>query len=188
MGTQEHPHRAGIGAVAGAAAVGLIAGLVADRGRKAMTQAAEGLAGDWVDVLKAEHLLVFEMFDRLEGAAANETGKRTRMLIKIRQAITKHAVQEENVIYPALAQADPSGEAAKLFAEHADVKTALYELEVLAKDDPQWMPKARALRHNIEEHARKEEDEVFPALRNQLSDEDSAKLTALMLREGQKLA
>lgn len=188
MRTQDHAHRAGIGAVAGAAAVGLIAGLVAERGRKVVTQAAEGLAGDWVDVLKAEHLMVLELFERLEATANNETGKRTRYLMKIKQALTKHTVQEENVVYPALAKADPSGAAAKLFAEHADVKTALYELDVLAKDDPQWMPKARALRHEIEEHARKEEDEVFPALRNRLSEEDAAKLTALMLKEGTKLA
>lgn len=188
MGTHEHANRAGLGAVAGAAAVGLIAGLVADRGRKVMTQAAEGLAGDWVDVLKAEHLMLFELFDRLEATAPNETGKRTRILMKIKQALTKHTVQEENVVYPALAKADPSGAAAKLFAEHADVKIALYELEVMEKNDLQWMPKARSLRHSIEEHARREEDVVFPALRNRLSEEDSSKLTALMLKEGAKLA
>lgn len=188
MRTHDHAHRAGIGAVAGAAAVGLIAGLVADRGRKAVTQAAEGLAGDWVDVLKAEHLMVIEMFDRLENTAANETGKRTRLLMKIKAALTKHAVQEENVVYPALAKADPSGAAAKLFAEHADLKTTLYELDVMPKDDPQWLPRARALRKIIEDHVREEEDEIFPALRNRLSEEDSAKLTTLMLKEGMKLA
>ena len=188
MRTQDHAHRAGIGAVAGAAAVGLIAGFVADRGRKAVTQAAEGLAGDWMDVLKAEHLMLLELFDRIDSTTNNETGKRTRYLIKLRQALTKHAVQEENVVYPALAKSDPSGAAAKLFAEHADLKIALYELDVMAKDDPQWMPRVRALRHEIEEHARKEEDEVFPALRGRLSAEDSARLTASMLKEGTRLA
>lgn len=86
------------GAVVGAAAVGLIAGLAATVGRKAVVQGAEALAGDWFDILKAEHLMVLELFDRLEQTDETEVKKRAVLLAKIKQALDKHAAQEEMVV------------------------------------------------------------------------------------------
>ena len=40
----------------------------------------------------------------------------------------------------------------------------------------------------IEEHMKMEEDEVFPRFRQTLSEEQNAKLTAMMSKEGWKMA
>jgi hypothetical protein len=40
----------------------------------------------------------------------------------------------------------------------------------------------------ITEHMRMEEEEVFPRFRNQLSEEQNARLSAMMTKEGMKLA
>jgi hemerythrin superfamily protein len=68
------------------------------------------------------------------------------------------------------------------------VKTYLYELEGMAKDDPAWLARVRDFRAMIEEHMREEEDEIFPAFRERLSEEKNAELTALMNKEGFKFA
>lgn len=179
---------AGLGAVAGAAAFGLLAGLVADRGRKALVQGAEALAGDWFDVLKAEHLLVAELFEKLEATSEQETRKRALIFGKIKHALSKHAFQEENVIYPALRKADPDGAAKHLADDHFEIKSLLSEGEATPKDDPQFLPLVRRLRSVVEEHVREEEDEIYPAFRARMSDEEDARLTALMHKEGVKLA
>jgi hemerythrin superfamily protein len=174
--------------MAAAGAVGLVAGLAANFGRKALVQGAESLAGDWVDVLKAEHLMVIELFDKVEETQPDQKTRRAALLSKIKYALSKHALQEENAVYPAMRQADPEGAAEKLFHDHAEIKTYLYELETMPKDDPQWLPRLRAFRRLIEEHVREEEDVVFPAFRETMSEEQNAKLTALMHKEGFKLA
>ncbi len=180
--------RTGLGVVAAAGAVGLVAGLAANFGRKAIVQGAESLAGDWLDVLKAEHLMVIGLFDKVEETQPEQKIKRGALLAKIKYALSKHALQEENAVYPALRQADPAGASEKLFHDHAEIKTFLYELENMPKDDEQWLPRLRALRRLIEEHVREEEDVVFPSFREKMSEEQNSKLTAVMHKEGFKLA
>jgi hemerythrin superfamily protein len=175
-------------AVAGAAAVGLIAGLAATAGRKAVTQAAEAMTGDWFDALRAEHLLVMEMFDDLDATTPDEGPKRKRIAARIKAAIDKHAFEEENVVYPAIKLGESDELAKKLVLEHAEVKTLLYELDSIEPDSMGFMKTVQALRRAIEEHIREEEDEIFPRLRERLSPEADAKLTALLHRAGVKLA
>lgn len=179
---------AAFGAVAGAAAIGLVAGLAANFGRKAVMQGIEGLAGDWFDVLKAEHLLVAELFEKLEQTDETETKKRALIFAKIKHGLSKHAFQEENVVYPALRAADPDGAAKHLADDHFEIKSLLSEGERLPKNDPQFMSAMRRLKTVVEEHVREEEDEIYPAFRAKLSDDQDAELTARMHKEGLKLA
>jgi hemerythrin superfamily protein len=174
--------------VAGAAAAGLIAGVAATLGRKAVVQAAEALTGDWFDVLRAEHLIVLEFFDRLELTSEAEPNRRQRLLAKLKAALDKHAFEEENVIYPALRHAAPGGEAQKLYADHAEVKTLIYELETTPADQPTWAKTLQRLRAAVEAHVREEEDEVFPQLRDRLTEDEDARLTAMLHKNGVKLA
>jgi hemerythrin superfamily protein len=179
--------RAGF-AVAGAAAAGLIAGIAIDAGRKAVTQAAEAMTGDWFDALKAEHLTILELFDDLEATADEETSKRKRIANRIKAAVDKHAFEEESVIYPAIRLGESDELAKRLVLEHAEVKTLLYELDGTEPDSMGFMKTARALRRALEEHIRDEEDEIFPRLRERLTPEADAKLTGLMHKAGVKLA
>jgi hemerythrin superfamily protein len=189
MQTQGHGRGgAAFGAVAGAAAVGLVAGLAANFGRKAVMQGVEAMAGDWFDVLKAEHLLVAELFEKLEQTDETETKKRALIFAKIKQGLSKHAFQEENVVYPALREADQEAAARHLNDEHFEIKTLLCEGERLQKDDSRFMSIMRRLKSVVEEHVREEEDVVYPAFRAKMSDEQDAALTARMLKEGLKLA
>jgi hemerythrin superfamily protein len=177
-----------LGKLAGATAAGAALGVLAMLGRKAAMQASTALAGDWMDGLIAEHRAVLKLFDSLEATDDKAAGRRTMLLGQIRHALAKHAIEEENVIYPALREAGKVEQADELTREHGYVKQYLYELENMPRTGPAFLEKVRSFRTDLEEHMDEEEEVLFPALRTQLSEEKNALLTKAMNREGFKLA
>ena len=176
------------GMVVGAAVAGAALGLAANAGRKLLVQMTSAASGDWFDALKTEHALALAIFDKMEATDNSQTIMRTHLLAKLKYALSKHAIQEEMVIYPALRNASETEGADELTSEHGYVKQYLYELETTAKDDPEWLPRVCDFRVMIEEHMREEENEIFPAMRARLTDEENSKLTAMMNKEGFKFA
>lgn len=176
------------GVLVGAAVAGAAIGLAANVGRKLFVQMSSGATGDWFDALKTEHEMTLAIFDKIEATDDSQTTARSHLLAKLKYALDKHAHEEENVIYPALRQANSAHDADTLTAEHGYVKTYLYELETLPNDSPEWLARVRDFRTMIQEHMRMEEDEIFPSFREMLSDDQNAKLTAMMNKEGFKVA
>ncbi len=177
-----------LGVIAGAAAGGAALGLLAMLGRKAAVQAPSALAGNWDDALKAEHKAVLKVFDTLEATDDKATIRRNMLLAHIKHALVKHAIEEENVIYPALREAGKTEQADELNAEHGYVKQFLYELENMPSTSPKWIAKVKEFRAALEKHIREEEDTLFPELRAQLSEEKNKALTLSMNKEGFKVA
>lgn len=93
-----------IGRIAAGAAVGFMAGLALPHARKAVIQAASLHGGDWVRALEAEHDLVESLFAKLLKTTDRQKAQRHMLLARIARLLNKHAMEEENVIYPALAQ------------------------------------------------------------------------------------
>nr|MDQ4087820.1 hemerythrin domain-containing protein [Pseudomonadota bacterium] len=156
--------------------------------RKFLVQGMGAMAGDWMDALKAEHAATLAIFDKIEATSDAQTTLRSSLLMKLKYALTKHAHQEESVVYPALREANSAHDADALNSEHGYIKTYLYELETLRNDSPEWLARVRDFRSMIQEHMRMEEDEVFPAFRNSLTEEQNARITAMMNKEGLKMA
>jgi hemerythrin-like domain-containing protein len=175
------------GVIAAAALAGAAVGVAASLGRKLVVQGF-GATGDWAEALAAEHEAVLALFDKIEATGDNQAAAREHILIKIKNALGKHALEEENVIYPALREANSVHDADALNGEHGYVKTYLFELENMPKGGEPFLAKIRELRAMLEAHMRMEENEVFPALRESLSEEINARLSAAVHREGMKLA
>jgi hemerythrin superfamily protein len=176
------------GVLLGAAVAGAAVGLAANMGRKLFVQMTSGASGDWLDALTTEHAMTLAIFDKIEATDDSQTGQRSALLAKLKYALTKHALQEENVVYPALRQANSSYDADHLEEDHGYVKTYLYELETMAKDSPEWLARVRDFRQMIQTHMREEEDEIFPKFRQLLSEEQNSRITAMMHKEGFKFA
>ena len=172
--------------IAGAAGFGL--GLLAAAGRKAAVQAVTYAAGDWFDGLKAEHKQANGIFDLIEQTTTEDVKKRAALLFSLQHALGKHGVQEEDIIYCAVREHGAQAEADDLNHDHGYVKQYLYDLEMMDKASPLWIGKVREFRALIEAHVRKEEEEIYPRLRAQLSPEQNKKLTNRMNREGFKVA
>jgi hemerythrin superfamily protein len=177
------------GVIVGAAVAGAAVGIAANMGRKLFMQFASGGAtGDWCDALKAEHALTRGIFDKIEATDDTQTTQRSALLAKLKYALTKHGLEEELVIYPALRQANFVHDADHLGDEHGYVKTYLYELETLPNDSPEWLARVRDFRTMIERHMIEEEQEIFPKFRELLSPEQNARITSMMNKEGFKFA
>ena len=170
------------------ATLGFLAGLALPHARKAVMQGPSAMAGDWADALKAEHRIVQAAFAKLLETNDDQAMQREFLLSKIAYALTKHGIEEENVIYPALSETSHAHEARKLFEEHSDIKTFIYDLRRLPAGDPAWLARARQFSDHVDAHIREEEDEIFPAFRDALPDAENERLTRMLNWEGFKVA
>jgi hemerythrin superfamily protein len=146
------------------------------------------VSGNWDDALRTEHRMTLALFDQLEATSDDAAATRTALVMKIKYALSKHALQEENVIYPAMRESNEAHDADELTGEHGYVKTYLYELEKMNKTGPDFLARVRDFRTLLEGHIRNEEDVVFPRLRATMSEEQNRKVTLAMNKEGLKLA
>ena len=172
------------GAIIGAAIAGVAIGLAANIGRKAFVQSMTVAAGQWDDGLKAEHQAVLKIFDQIEKTTSSHTSKRKALLMHVKHALTKHAMQEENVIYPALRDHGLKEEADALTHDHGYVKQYLFDLAEMDPASADWMDKVRSFRSDLEEHIEQEEGDLFPRLRGNLGDVGNAHITTLMNKTG----
>jgi len=174
----------GAGTVIAAALGGMAIGLAANYGRKALMQGMEAAVGDWDEILAAEHDVALAIFDKMLATDESQTFKRKMLLMKLTHALDKHAHQEEMVVYPALREAGIRVEADQLETEHGEVKTYLYQLQDIGPDAPNWLEKVREFRALISRHANMEEEEVFPRFKQELSEDQDARITSLVNRDG----
>ena len=174
----------GAGPVIAAAIGGAAIGFAANYGRKVLMQGMEAAAGDWDAILANEHDMALAIFDKMLATDETQTFKRKMLFMKLCHALDKHAHEEEMVVYPALREANNRAEADELELEHGQVKTFLYELEQMGTEAPNWLEKVREFRSTVAEHAHMEEEEVFPRFKQSMSEEQNAKITAMVNRDG----
>ena len=172
------------GPVLGAALAGMAIGLAANYGRKFLMQGMESIAGDWDDILAAEHEMTLAVFDKMLATDESQTWKRNMLLMKLTHALDKHAHQEEMVVYPALREANLAVDADHLEGEHGYIKTYIYELKNMGSSSPNWLEKVREFRALVSKHAHMEEEEVFPAFKQDLTEEQNKKITGMVNADG----
>jgi hemerythrin superfamily protein len=174
----------------GALAAGAALGLGANWARKFLQQKSESIAAgnEWDEILKLEHKATLAKFDLLLATDDSDKAKRAGLVKTIHYALNKHAHQEEQVVYPALRQANETVDADHLEHEHGYVKTYLYRLENMEKDSPEFLPTVREFRSLIEEHAKMEEEQVYPRFKSSLNEKQNKKITALMNKHGMAMS
>lgn len=172
------------GALISAAVAGAAVIVAANLGRKLIVQGMSGTAGDWDQVLAAEHKMTLAIFDKMLETDDTQKIKRGMLLTKLTHALDKHAHEEEMVVYPALREAHEEDQADQFELDHGEVKTFLYKLGEMKTDDPAWLPTVRAFRTSVADHARVEEDEVFPRFKAEISDEQNKHITSLVNKDG----
>jgi hemerythrin superfamily protein len=176
------------GAIAGAALGGAAFAIAANFGRKFLSQALSSGNGSWAESLAAEHETVLGIFDKMLATDETQTVQRKMLLMKLGYALDKHAYAEEHVVYPALREANDTADARALETEHGQVKEFLYRLNHMAADDASWTDTVREFRDSVAAHARMEEDEVFPRLRSEISEELDARITREVNKAGFMMA
>ena len=145
--------------------------------------AATGYGGDAFEKLENDHRLILETLRKMEQTDESSTAKRTGLFLLAKRKL-EHALAEEDVVYPLLTDEAERREAAKhLYDEHADMKILLFEIETALMRGEPWATPVRSLREMVERHARKEEQEQFPRLRQVLGEKKFAQVGAQVHRE-----
>jgi len=178
----------GGGAIAGAAIGGAMVAIAANLGRKLAVQGMSAAKGNWADSLTAEHEAVLGIFDKLLATKDNQTAQRAMLLMKIGHALDKHAYAEEHVVYPSLREANNRMDAERLEKEHGEVKTYLHRLQNMEKGSPEFLRLVGEFRNSVARHAKMEEQEIFPKLRSEISDELDARITKEVNKAGFMMA
>ncbi len=171
-----------IGAV-GVAVIGIAAGLMLGKAKKFGVKAHMALSGDWEKQLGSEHDITRKLLKQMAEAGPEEAVKRVALLETVHQALTRHAVEEENIVYPALREAAGEEAVDLLVREHAEMKTLIRRMQQLPAEDPAWSVAAKALKALVTRHARREETELFPLLHDE-DGADNKTMTRLVRHEG----
>ena len=174
----------GAGGLIAAAAAGAALAIAGNLGRKALTQSATASAGDWDEVLTAEHELTMSIFDKMLATEDNAMRKRGLLLTQLSHALDKHAYAEEHVLYAAIRETGDRPLAEHLENDHGEVKAFLYRLANMEANDPRWKETVREFRNSVKTHADEEEQTVFPRLKATMDNDANAKLTKDLNKAG----
>ncbi len=176
------------GAIAGAALGGAAFAIAANLGRKFVTQGISARKGSWDESLAAEHDAALAIFDKMLATDETQTVQRRLLFMRLSHALDRHTYAEEHVVYPALREANEEADAEELETEHGEVKEFLYRLQHMEFDAPNWLETVREFRQAIEAHAQMEEEQIFPRLRSEISEELDQRITKEVNRAGFMMA
>jgi len=125
-----------------------------------------------VELLKADHAKVTQLFAQFE--AAGEDEKRKGDLFKeIAQELKVHTTIEEEVFYPAIKKMD-SEMALEAEEEHNIVDWIIAQMKKLSPGDENYDAKFTTLKENVEHHIEEEEKEMFPEAEEKLGSQINA--------------
>jgi hemerythrin-like domain-containing protein len=119
---------------------------------------------DAIDMLKADHKKVKELFQKYEAAGDRAYQKKKGIAEEVFTEITIHSTLEEELFYPAVkARTNKDGQdlVAESIEEHHVVATLIEELKPLDPKDERYDAKFTVLRENVEHHIEEEEGELF---------------------------
>ncbi|MDB5710165.1 MAG: hemerythrin [Sphingomonas bacterium] len=124
--------------------------------------------------LKADHDRHRDLLRRIDAANGAE---QSELFEQFRVEVTAHAAAEEESLYATmLANPDLRDDARHSVSEHKEISDFLAELADLDPAGDEWRERFEAMRHRYEHHIDEEEEEMFPAAAEKLSDEEEARL------------
>lgn len=151
---------------------------VSDEKRLEAHQKARAAAapGDWLSQILDHHEGIEQAF--AETRAAGSPGARRIALKHLGTLLTGHAMAEEAVIYPKLAQAGKQGHANTAYTEQAAAKMQMAALEVMDPMSEDFMDKLGHLEGAVKTHVYQEESDWFVDMKEQAPAEMQAHATA----------
>ena len=127
-----------------------------------------------VDMLKADHAKVQQLFDDFE--AEDDDQAKQRLVRTALQELTIHAALEEEIIYPAIRALDDDKQHIEkmdeALEEHHAAKLLIAELARMTYRGERYNAKFKVLAESVRHHIEEEENEVLPKAEESLDLED----------------
>ncbi|GAA3211362.1 hemerythrin domain-containing protein [Actinocorallia longicatena] len=141
---------------------------------------------DVVQLLLDQHAEIRKLFTQVENASG-ET--RREKFDELRALLAVHETAEEEVVHPFSrgVLGKTSAEVDAIIGEEEQAKHVLKRLEKVGTGSPEFLPLFRELHDAVEKHARHEEREEFPRLRERAEPDELAGL-ATMVRAAEAVA
>ncbi len=119
---------------------------------------------DAVALLKQDHDEVKAMFKQYEELGDRAFASKQKLAEKICLELTKHAIAEEEIFYPAVrADVDDADDMVdEATVEHASAKDLIAQIHSMDPHDDLYDAKVKVLGEYIDHHVKEEEQEMFP--------------------------
>jgi hemerythrin superfamily protein len=126
-------------------------------------------------LLTDDHRTVKKLFDEFEATTPRGLKKMADLRDRIVRELSVHAAIEERVLYPVAIEVLPDDDEEKVLEgmqEHAVAEQLLSQVAHMDTDDRWFRPKMMVLIESVRHHIEEEEGELFPQLREAMSDAD----------------
>ncbi|TYK43981.1 hemerythrin domain-containing protein [Actinomadura decatromicini] len=122
---------------------------------------------DVIDLLRAQHGRIRDLFDQVMSTEGEERAGAFRELVRL---LAVHETAEEEIVHP-MARRLPGGDGIvdDRLAEEREAKELLSELDGMDTEDPRFLKSVDKLRIEVLTHARAEERYEFDRLKDQFS-------------------
>jgi hypothetical protein len=122
---------------------------------------------DAIKLLKQDHTNVKAMFKEYEDLGERAFAGKKKLADRICLELTKHAVIEEEIFYPALREASKESEDQldEASVEHASLKALIWQIGQMDPHDELYDAKVKVLGEYVNHHVKEEEGELFPQAR-----------------------
>jgi len=119
---------------------------------------------DAIALLKKDHDEVKAMFEEYDGLGDRAFASKKKLADKICLELTKHAIAEEEIFYPAVRGAFDESEdlVDEATVEHASAKDLIAQISSMDPHDDLYDAKVKVLGEYIDHHVQEEEEEMFP--------------------------
>lgn len=134
-------------------------------------------------VLIADHREIVSILDQMAAMPTGSTARRARLFLRLKRKLAKHAMAEEDVVYPNVESDSATHERKHMYDDHAEMKVLLYEIEEQLKSGEDWSGSVMPLRELVRRHVDEEEKGIFPELRRRLSESRLPKVAGMISRE-----
>jgi hemerythrin superfamily protein len=135
-----------------------------------------------VELLARDHREVEGLFTQYE--TSTDTDRKTEIAHEVVHELAVHGEIEELRFYPRLREVLDNGDqlADEAIEEHLTIKQTLNEIDSMSAEDPGFDDRMRELMAEVRHHVEEEEAELFPGIRQALSEEQLRELGERMER------
>jgi hemerythrin superfamily protein len=121
---------------------------------------------DAISLLIEEHEQVKALFEQYEELGDRANVSKHKLALQICEALTQHALKEEEIFYPAVRKAIKDDDLMdEALVEHASAKDLIAQIQTMEPGDDLFDAKVKVLSEMIEHHVEEEEGEMFPKVR-----------------------
>lgn len=132
-------------------------------------------SGNWFSLILDHHVKLEDAFAKAKMAPDAAAGVAAQKHLGI--VLMGHAIAEEAVVYPALADVGEKSHSEMGYDEQVTVKMDMAELEKLAPQSRPYLEKLEAIREAVAHHMYEEEGTWYPELLRKAPAADQAKIT-----------